>query len=455
MGTLGAAFALAGGCSKPDADGPPGVLPDAGPPNVVVLILDTLRADYLGCYGGDAALTPELDALAQRGVQFDRVAAQSPWTRPSIGSFLTSAYPRTLGIYDERVEVVPDRFTTLAEALKAAGYRTFGITSNPHLNALFNFQQGFDEYIDTNVVYTFMKKQQEQKLFKKSAVQAAKELYDRGLDFIKKDSGGPCYLQILVMDVHEWCRGQFALTRGGFKGMFEGQPNARYREAVRQTSVDLGFFVDTVVRQPGWDNTLFVIVSDHGEGLDSHPHVPQSRYHGRLLYESQLIVPWIMHHPRWQDGRRVPRPVRLLDLMPTLLDQLGLPPADTVQGVSVWPLTRDAQADVGLPEYFAAETELRQHNKIGLYGGAWKYIENRDGHEGVNPKELQPMGVAEDGVRTDQIDAHPETAAAMGEALAAWEQAHPKAAPQRTVDELPKDMEEQLEAIGYLGADDA
>jgi len=106
-----------------------GSAPDRTQPNIVLIIIDTLRADRLGAYGFPGEISPELDAYARGGVRFDLVVAQNSWTRPSIASMLTSLHPRTLGIYNERGEILGDRFLTLAEALKRHGYTTLGVTA--------------------------------------------------------------------------------------------------------------------------------------------------------------------------------------------------------------------------------------------------------------------------------------------------------------------------------------
>lgn len=148
---LAAALALASGCA-----------PDRAP-NLVVIIIDTLRADRLGAYGGPPGTSPELDAYARRGVRFDFVLAQATWTRPSIGSMTTSVYPRTLGIYNERGEILDDRFVTLAERLAEHGYTTLGATANPNINSHFNFHQGFDRYLDSGVVMEWMQPDKSQR----------------------------------------------------------------------------------------------------------------------------------------------------------------------------------------------------------------------------------------------------------------------------------------------------
>ncbi len=107
-------------------------------PNIVLIIIDTLRADKLGCYGFPENTSPEIDRIANKGILFENVISQSSWTRPSIGSMLTSLYPRTVGIYKEEFDILHDRYETLAEILNDNGYYTMGITANPNINSVFN-----------------------------------------------------------------------------------------------------------------------------------------------------------------------------------------------------------------------------------------------------------------------------------------------------------------------------
>ena len=431
--------------------GPAAVSAPAGKPNVVLIIIDALRADKLGCYGASEDASPELDSLACDGLRFSRVVAQCSWTRPSIASIVSSRYPRSIGMYLERDQALDGRFDTLAERLEASGYKTIGATSNPHLNSVFNFHQGFDVYLDSNVVYTFMGPAGDQRPFKSTKVKSAADMFETILELADESSDGPRYVQMLVMEVHEWCRKANALTRDEFRGRFRGRPYSLYLDALRQVSYDIGAFVQQLVAKPGWENTLFIITSDHGEGLGDHPGVEKSHYHGRLLYESQLMVPLIFYH----HGRRFPiqqidRPVRLLDLVPTVLDYVGVSVPEGLDGVSVMPWVRGEEAPVDLPDYFIAETKLRGHNKIAVYSPDWKYIENRDGHKGVNPRELQRVGVRENGRKTDQIAEHAATAGAMQACLRDWEQKHPEAAPSPCVKPLSQEEIDQFKAVGYL-----
>jgi arylsulfatase A-like enzyme len=133
------------------------LIPGKPKPNIVLIIIDTLRADKLGCYGSPVEASPEIDELAREGLVFQKVITQSSWTRPSVASMLTSLYPRTLGIYKEEWDVLPDEFLTLPEILQQNGYYTVGLTANPNINRTFNFHQGFDDYSDSTVIFPWMK----------------------------------------------------------------------------------------------------------------------------------------------------------------------------------------------------------------------------------------------------------------------------------------------------------
>lgn len=427
-------------------------------PNVVLLIIDTLRADMLGCYGATPSPSPELDRMARAGVRFDRVVAPSSWTRPSIGSMLTSLHPRSLGLYEEKGHALNQRFHTLPEVLQRHGYRTLGATANPNINSTFNFHQGFDRYIDSTVVFGWMGKDAGQRFAKERPLHFAHEMFKGLHDALDEETGRqrskPHYIQVNLMEVHEFRRHD-EILREELTHLFPDDPPLvrHYKQAVRQVSADIHAFMEALVRRPGFRNTLFVIVSDHGEGLLDHPHVPGSQGHGKLLYESQLLVPWIMYstdRSRLPAGRAIARPVGLVDLMPTLLDLLRIPVPPTVQGTSVLPWVYGrGRPDATAPRFFV-ETEFRDAHKTGVYGPAWRYIDNRDGWRGVPRYELQPAGRTEDGHRTDRSHQRPATAAALARKLAEWEARHPRVAPTVPGEDLSEAEIEQLRALGYV-----
>jgi arylsulfatase A-like enzyme len=432
-----------------------GFAPDRTQPNIVLIIIDTLRADRLGAYGFDGGISPELDAYARAGVRFDLVVAQNTWTRPSIASMLTSLHPRTLGIYNERGEILGDRFVTLAEVLKRHGYTTFGITANPNINSHFNFHQGFDRYVDSDVVMEWMATRPDQDVRGEGGrwLSPAREIFRATLEALDTLGDRPHFVQINLMDVHEFHDPRVPApddvdvsSAGGLTPRTQ-----RYLRGVRIASREIDRFIRELTARPGWDPTLFAITSDHGETLDDHAELNDPKWHGYLVYESQVRVPLILYSSDGSlpAGRTVRRPVRLLDVMPTLLDYAGAPVPDGIEGVSLRPLVDDPAAPVGLPEAFVVETRFREAQKLGVYTSDWKYIENRDGHEGTNPRALQPIGTSENGARTDVAAQHPAEVERLAEHLRRWEEALPPAKSTFADRQPAEQLRRQLQALGY------
>ncbi|MCK4414719.1 MAG: sulfatase [Candidatus Eisenbacteria sp.] len=431
-----------------------------GKPNIVLIIMDTLRDDQLSCYGFPKETSPEFDRFAREGVQFVHVVAQCSWTRPSIGSMLTSRYPCTLGLYDEELQILPDRFVTLAEALRQNGYRTLGITANPHINVSYNFHQGFDHYVDSHVVFGWMPVDSGQVSKKTHRLKSAPQIFREVLDFAAAAGQGPTYVQLNVMEMHEYReKKERSLIRREFSVFFPEEPNKHYLQSLRQLSSDVAGFIAELCALPGWENTLFVLTSDHGQGLDSHPNVWHAQSHGDYLYESQVMVPMIFYHPgSTLPAQVIDRHVRLLDMMPTILDYVDAALPDSLTGISLMPLINDPEVPMDLPDYFVTETLFQEVEKLGVYAGEWKYFDNRDYEspkrgvrdQGVNRHELQRFGVTEDGRQTDEIANHPETAERLRAHLAAWEACYPRVAPRGREEPISEREREQLRSIGYL-----
>lgn len=272
----------------------------------------------------------------------------------------------------------------------------------------------------------------------------------------------PAYLQIVLMEVHEGWK----LVRAEFKKNYRGLVGAPpgYWDGIRQVSFDLGWFVEELTSLPGWRNTLFILPSDHGQGLDDHPAVQRSWGHGVLLYESQVKVPLILYSPDRQAFRspatdapdplrpqKVEAPVSLMDLMPTVLQYLGIPPPPGIRGRSLLPLLGgERPRATGLPPYFVTETYYNGSNKLAAYSPDWMLIENRDGHPGVNARELQPVGGAENGRLTDQIDERPDVARELTDYLRKWERRVPKQPATQPAQDPSTDELDQLRALGYV-----
>jgi arylsulfatase A-like enzyme len=452
---------------------------DKSTPNIVLIIIDTLRSDRLGCYGFDKIVSPEIDEMAKHGVLFENVISQCSWTRPSIASMLTSRYPRTVGVVKEFPDILNNKYLTLAEVLKANGFRTIGITANPSINSAFNFHQGFDTYIDSWVIWKWMRPEAGKKTVsvrKGRYLPRSDEIFDKILqhiDQIEVDSKPrPVYVQINVMDVHV----PFDDLREEYKHLYENipveNPNQFYPAdklqyiiagtygAIRQVSHDFDKFVKKLRSLPGWDNTLFVITSDHGQGLDNHPNVYASVKHGYLLYESQVKVPLIFYHPIGKDKKdyalkpkRVQQKVRLLDLMPTILEYAGVQVPENLHGKSFIDVLRKENGAINLPNFFVTETSWRKIHKIAVYTDDWEYIEHRDKwgeDQGVNKYELQPRGIKENGRSTDKISEERDIVDKLKKYLHLWEKQFRRVRRSFPKKKRFKKEKQQLKSLGYL-----
>ena len=450
---LVAALSLAVACAPTETGADPGAAPDpeGRRPNVVLIIIDTLRADMLSSYGHPADPSPALTRLSAGGVQFETVISQTSWTLPSIGSMLTSQYPRTLGLYAEFDHALPERFVALAEVLNAHGYATFGATANPNINSRAQFDQGFDEYVDS--IYVFRRSRddlEEGEIFARDAkLHSARELLKKAADFAAaRDPSQPVYLQLNLMEVHEY--GDLDMLRPAYRKLFQGVTGAPYLRMVRQVTDDIEAFVARLRQQPGWKDTLFCITSDHGEGLRDHPDVKNSRGHGGLLYPSMVHVPWLLFNESWRPAvRRVTQPVRLLELLPTVLDFVGIVPPGDVAGVSLVPLIDGAQSSDLLPEFIITETYFRNFRKISALGPSWQYVNNRTDVQGLPEHELQSRSSTPNGAQTDVAADHPGVLERMQRFVSMWEAQHEEAAPIPVGTALTDELRQQLNAIGY------
>lgn len=236
-------------------------------PNVVLILLDSVRPDKLGCYGFREETAPEFDEFARKGVLFRSVLAQCSWTRPSVGSILTSLYPRTLGLYTKGDEILADRFETLAESLQSEGYFTIGLTANPNLNTVYNFQQGFDRFVDSDVVYDWMRPQAgQEKLSKAERMKSAPEIFEIVKGILGEEKKRPFFLFVHLNDTHLKMdleiEPAFQLL---FKNYGREEERIYYRK-IRQASSDVGAFVRELLARPGCENTLVIISADHEIG---------------------------------------------------------------------------------------------------------------------------------------------------------------------------------------------
>jgi arylsulfatase A-like enzyme len=301
--------------------------------NLLLISIDTLRPDMLGCYGHELPTSPTLDDLARTGTLFEDVTATAPWTLPSHASLLTGVYPNRHGLVspDRRL---PDALGTLAEAARAAGMRTAAIVNSQNVGERYGLDRGFEAF---------------QRIPEDAARRAPTEVEARALDWIGAHDGAPFFLFLHFYDVHsdyvslpeyerrfvgtaggalDGSTGQLRAVRTGELAV--GQADARhlaalYQAGVRQMDDGIGRVLAALEQRGILVDTLVVVVSDHGEEFLEHGGV----LHGRTHHQELLRVPWIVSGPGVPAGTRVAQPVSLVDVMPTCLALLGqAPPAD-------------------------------------------------------------------------------------------------------------------------------
>ena len=295
-----------------------------GPPNVVLITIDTLRPDHLGCYGDREARTPEIDRLAATGVVFDNAVTVVPVTLPSHVSIMTGAYPASHGVHNNGAYRLRDGAVTLATILHQRGYRTAAVVAGYPLAARFGLAQGFDTYDDR------LPPERERQIGYRE--KPAADVSRAGLAFLDGagPSGGttaPFFLWLHFFDPHA----PYAPPEP-YAAEFQGRP---YDGEIAYADAEVGRVLERVRRPDLTAHTLVILMSDHGEGLGEHGEWT----HGVFLYDATLRVPLLMSLPgTLPAGTRIGAPACSIDVLPTVLDLLHLPVPASVQGESLRPL---------------------------------------------------------------------------------------------------------------------
>lgn len=362
--------------------GPPALAESETPgPNILVILIDALRADRLGAYGYRRDTSPRIDALASESIVFGDAYAQSPWTKPSIPSLFTSLYPVQHGVYEGEAhvgggrlesDVLDDSFTTLAEVFASAGYETLGLVNNAHLEAEGGFAQGFDRY--------------EHGSFTAAEINAA------FLEFLDaREDDRPFFAYLHYLDAH-WpfhpespFRERFVgespeaslFDRDSWKGLRERINDAsleltevdrarlqdQHDGGVGQLDHRLGQLFDALQAQGLLDQTVLLLTSDHGEELLDHGAVG----HGGTLYREVIEIPLMIRLPGGADAQQSARVARLLDVLPTLAALAGVEPPAEIEG-------RDLLAPDAAPPEIVAETRHKRTYRLSIREGDWKYV---------------------------------------------------------------------------------
>lgn len=328
-------------------------------PNLILISIDTLRADHLGSYGYERPTSPALDVLASEGAVFENVSSTAPWTLPAHGSLLTGLYPSRHGLKSNRSQLPAD-VRTLAEILSERGFRTAAFVNSHYVSDRYGFARGFEqfEYIEENV-----------------ASVAPCAVGDEAIAWLSKRQKRPFFLFLHTYDVHSDYRSlesyeqQFVRAEGRMDGTTAQLQRVRtgelelspadvertidlYDAGIRQVDDQIDRLLRHLESKGLAKHTLVAVTSDHGEEFGEHGGV----LHGRTQFEELIHVPLIMRGPGLPAGARVPTVASLIDVLPTLLGLLDIPVPAGVDGVflgGAW----DAEHAPPAPRFVFAEAD--------------------------------------------------------------------------------------------------
>ncbi|HVP13521.1 MAG TPA: sulfatase-like hydrolase/transferase [Phycisphaerae bacterium] len=424
-GLLGFALIFAGVCERSGSSGPP-KLP-ANAPNVLLITLDTTRADHLGCYGWSKAQTPVLDALAASGVRFEWAFAQVPLTLPSHATLLTGTYPPSNGLRFNASGVLSDAVPTLAESFKAHGYRTGAFVAAGVLDSAFGLNRGFDCYDDK------FGDADDPSLVRQE--RPADAVCNAALAWLGRSPEKPFFAWVHFFDPHA-----------------PYEPPPPFREKLADPYDGEIAFVDSQIRRLlDWldanhcrDRTLIVAVGDHGEAFGEHGEP----CHGLFLYDTTMQVPLILSFPaHLTPGKVIACGVRMIDVTPTVLDLMKWESWPELQGESLLPLLTEAspafRPSYGETEYPRASfgwAPLRSYTTQ-----QWMYIE-------APQAELYDRA-ADPGESTNLVTARPDVAEQMRRELKELSEGMTRRDARNVT--LDDRAIRALSSLGYVGANGA
>ncbi|MFH1219597.1 MAG: sulfatase [Candidatus Eisenbacteria bacterium] len=329
---------------------------------MVLIVMDALRPDYLGCYGCDRPTSPHIDDLARQGILFENAFTHASWTKPSFASLLTSLYPFQHGVVDWE-SVMPDTISTLPEVLRQNGYSTSGVINMLGITGEFKVTKGIDKLSEAP----------------KGELNATR-ITDTALALIK-NSSTPFFILIHYYDTHwpykpppeylELVRrtddpNPFA-SRAAARAERNERPSQEYIDrqsllyaaCVKYVDDEIGRLVESLDRISPRSETVVIITADHGEAFWEHG----ARAHGTDLYDEAIRVPLIIHYPaRFHKTRRIESLVRHIDLMPTILELTGATDSGHREGLSLVGLIENAKRTGGGGKFLPASCALSELN---------------------------------------------------------------------------------------------
>jgi arylsulfatase A-like enzyme len=438
-----AAFAIAG-CQVCEAP---------GPAPVILISLDTTRVDHLSSHGYDKPTTPHLSAIAQDGVVIPNFVTTSSWTLPSHASLFTGLYPSTHGAhYAEqgnallsdavggqglealfRVNRLPEEAVTLAEVLREAGYQTFGAGAGPWLKPMFGLAQGFDHWDTRSSTVTGA---------------TAPEINESALRFLEMTREQPFLLFLNYFDPHD----PYSDPDGGAKRFMSSgdkrevaETLANYDAEIAYMDRHIGELMSELRRRGLYDRSWIIVVSDHGEHFGEHGLVT----HGFSLYEDVIAGVLIVKPP---DGSCLPADsdhrVQSVDIMPTLLQALGVVDAPPMEGQAIGSISHPAVAELYRSEANVRWKGIRFNRHLtAIYSGPYKLVMSTR----ADDPDAGLFDLASDpGEEVDLLRKRPKIHSSLRDAYESWRGTRLPPLAVSPVEAVDDETREQLEALGYL-----
>jgi arylsulfatase A-like enzyme len=425
--------------------------------NVVFISIDTMRADHISCYGYKKELTPNIDQLAMQAHRFTSAYTTMPTTLPAHASLLSSLYPRQLSVR-RNGETVPVEATMLAEVLQAAGYSTAAFVSSVTMNARYGLNQGFQTYDDAG----------------QQGFRPANESLKAAISWLDKHNNEPFFLFLHLYDPHTpyYAPKDFRTRFGAphrpmpppeigimsnpkmFTAELIRESIAAYDAEIAYADWAVGKFMERLNQLRLDENTIVVLLSDHGESLDEL--ITRYGYafdHGEFLYNYELQIPLLIRIPEnlSQKQNVHTTPVSIVDIMPTILETLDIEPPDTIAGISLVPVLRGQK---GVRN--AVFSERRKFQKVptpylGDYdfsGYDFSIIENEWHFIFSTVRESELYNLAQDPHEVSNLKHEIERSRKLKNKIQHWhKQTKPFFGP--TKFEIDKQMLERLRSLGY------
>ena len=411
-------------------------------PDVVVIVLDTLRVDRTTLADPSLDTMPFLANWAEGAVRFEDASSTSSWTAPAVGSLFTGVYPNQHGVDvgvwlferlrrarpELRRKALPDDLETLPEMLRRRGYTTFGIADNPNITAREGFSRGFDRFASAD--------------YRGGA--ELNGLLAEWLPAIR--AADPAFVYLHYMDPHWPYHGHGEASPPNPERSLQRDELARYDAELR--------YLDSRLREAFRmlalsDDAIVVVVSDLGEELYERGATMEHRQHGFQVYEELVRVLLLVRDPeRAPQGGRVASPVSLVDVLPTLRALVGAPPDPQLAGHSLVPLYAAAASTGFERPLFVMRREVadRDRQLTAVRQGQWKYIRTEDGAE--VSEELYDLR-ADPGEQRDVAARERETVAALRERWLGFDQAAPRWHAEPVRREPTQEEAQRLRALGY------